>query len=39
MSNELNENPERMWKTTIKRNYIYEKEENTFHTTGYDLIK
>lgn len=28
-----------MWKTTVKRNYIYGNEENTFYTTDYDLIK
>lgn len=28
MANELKENPEGAWKTTIKRKYVYEKEEN-----------
>lgn len=26
-------------KTTIKRDYIHRKEENTFYMTDYDLIK
>lgn len=39
MANKLNENPEGRWKTTIIRDYIPEKEENTFYTKDYDLIK
>lgn len=33
MANEVKENPEGTWKTTIKRNYTYEKKK-----TDYDLI-